>query len=187
MYKLDKHTLQYIKIKPNWYKQYIIASIATSIIIIGSSITFKKLDDKTVEAKVLVILSKENQFSKDKFISKLKDMNFMFPHIVYAQSLLETNSFTSPVFKENNNLFGMKEASIRITTSNGTQNNYATYINWLNSLYDYGYYQATYLSKLQTEDDYFSYLNQYYAEDSKYISKIKSIIETNHLKELFNK
>jgi len=184
MYRYNKDTLQFTKI--SWYKTLAIVSIVVSVFLISTSVTIERLDARAIESRVLVILSQQDQFSKDKLINELKAMHFMFPHIVYAQALLETNSFTSSIFKENNNLFGMKEATIRISITKGTQNNHATYSNWLHSVYDYGYYQATYLSKLQTEDDYFSYLSQYYAEDSMYISKIKTIIKTNHLKELFN-
>jgi len=86
---------------------------------------------------------------------------------------------------ENNNLFGMKEATQRINLSKGTQTNHAYYSYWMDSVYDYALYCATYLSKLKTEDDYYNYLSQSYAEDGSYIDKLKNIV-TDDLKSKFN-
>lgn len=49
--------------------------------------------------------------------------------ILVAQSLHETGNFKSKVFRENNNLFGMKEASVRPETADGTRNGHAFYSN----------------------------------------------------------
>jgi hypothetical protein len=90
------------------------------------------------------------------------------------------------MFKENNNLFGMKEATQRIYTSKGSQNGHAYYTNWMESLYDYGFYCATYLSSIKQEDEYYNYLSQFYAEDKNYVDKLKTIIERDNLKSKFN-
>ena len=58
------------------------------------------------EAKI--ILSKANDstsFTTNRFIKELKRLNISYPHIVYAQSLLETGHFKSNIFLEGNNLF----------------------------------------------------------------------------------
>ena len=39
---------------------------------------------------------------------------------------------------------------------------------------------------IKTEDDYFSYLSQYYAEDAEYVAKLKNIISNEGLKCKFN-
>ena len=105
----------------------------------------------------------------------MKELNIKFPHIVMAQSKLETNNFKSGIFKENHNLFGMKEARVRINTAKGTNRNHAYYDNWESSVYDYAFYQCRYLSALTTEAEYYRYLAGSYAEDPHYVSKVKNI------------
>lgn len=137
------------------------------------------------EEEKLIIIQEHNQFSQDKLIDKLKELNVKFPWIILAQSIHETNNYTSKIFKECNNLFGMKEAKQRITTSKGTENNHAYYHTWYESVLDYSFYQCRYLSNLNTEEQYFEYLRQSYAEDKDYISKVKNIIKKKQLKQKF--
>jgi uncharacterized FlgJ-related protein len=183
LYRLDKKNLKYVKIK--WQAFAILGLLTTTIIILSMGYAIKKKVDKDTEKEVLVILAKQNEFNVDKFISVIKNRNFPFPYIVYAQAVLETNNFTSKIFIENHNLFGMKEAVKRINTAKGTQFQHAYYDNWVESIYDYGYYVSTYLSDLKTESDYFDYLAKYYAEDKSYVDKLKSIINKDNLKEKF--
>ena len=178
LYKYDKSSLQYVKTK-----QYTIIYILCIVILIGS-FYIKNKPEESVESEVLVILLEQNKFSEEKLITHIKEMNFRFPYIVYAQSVLETGNFSSPVFKENNNLFGMKEAKITVTLSKGTKRKHAYYTNWRESLYDYGMYYSTYLYKITTEENYYNYLQQYYAENPEYVSKLKEIIKQ---KDLINK
>ena len=131
----------------------------------------------TEETKAIIIKEndKKNEFSEAKLKEYILELNIKFPHIVIAQSQVETGNYTSKIFKENNNLFGMKEAKQRPTTNKGTENNHAYYDNWKSSVIDYALYQSKYLSKLKTEDEYLQYLSQNYAEDPNYVNKIKSI------------
>jgi len=142
--------------------------------------------NEDIEKEVIIIINKMNEFSEEKLIKKIQELNFQFPHIVYAQSKLETNNFKSTIFLENNNLFGMKEATQRVHTSIGTQNGFAYYNNWTESLYDYAFYYSTYLYKLTTKNEYYNYLSQFYAEDTAYVSKLKNIIRTEDLENIFN-
>jgi uncharacterized FlgJ-related protein len=103
-----------------------------------------------------------------------------------AQSILETGHFKSNVFKENHNLFGMKQATIRINTAKGTQNGHAYYDNWYESVYDYAFYQCRYLATIRNEREYFSYLSKSYAESGDdYVVALKNVIKKNNLKEIF--
>lgn len=145
-----------------------------------------KVDNKITEDKILVILAERNHFSNEKLISKLREMHFQFPWIVYGQALLETDHFKSRIFKENNNIFGMKEAVKRVNLSHGTQYNHAFYGNWMDSVYDYALYYASYLSRLSTEEEYFNFLSDFYAADPAYVAKLKEIINKENLKSLFN-
>jgi uncharacterized FlgJ-related protein len=137
------------------------------------------------ESEIEVISSNYNEFTEDKLVQRIKELNFKFPHIVVAQAKLETGNFTSKMFSENNNLFGMKQARQRINTAGGTQHGHAYYDTWLESVYDYAFYSSTYLHKIKNERDYFNYLSQSYAEDPNYITKLKSIIERENLKSKF--
>ena len=183
LYKYDKNTLAYRKVK-RWNWGYYLLGVMT-IFFLKLNIS-AKADREITEDKIMVILAERNHFSSEKLISKIKEMHFQFPHIIYAQALLETDHFNSRIFKENNNIFGMREATKRINVAQGSQYDHAFYNNWLDSVYDYGFYYASYLSKLTTEVEYFNYLSDYYAEDTAYIVKLKEIITKEKLKSLFN-
>lgn len=139
------------------------------------------------EPEVVVVNIKDTtyNFSEDKLVDLLKDLNVKFPHIVLAQAKIESGNYTSKVFNENNNLFGMKEARIRIHTAQGTQYNHAYYQNWRESVYDYAFYQCRYLSSLKTEDEYYHYLDKSYAEAENYVNSLKTIVIKENLRALF--
>ena len=137
------------------------------------------------EEEKLIVIQEYNKFSEDKLIEKLKELNVKFPYIALAQAKLETGNFTSKVFREGNNLFGMREAKQRITTAKGTENNHAYYYSWGESVLDYSFYQCRYLSNINTEEQYFQYLSQSYAENPNYVSILKDMIEKENLKARF--
>jgi hypothetical protein len=183
-YKLDKRELKYVKV--NWLSTAIkgLTGFILLLFILGWSYK-PNVKENYTEDEVMVIMSKYNQFSKDKLVDMIKSLNFKFPYVVMGQSLLETGYYKSPVFMENHNLFGMKEATKRINKALGTQNMHAYYKDWVASVDDYALYCATYLSKIDNEDDYITYLSQRYAEDPKYAEKLKDIIVKENLKSLF--
>lgn len=183
LYKYDKEKLVFVRI--NSIAVLIIASLLLIIAGLATGYTVRKKVVKETEAEVMVIMAKQNEFNQEKFTKKIKELNFTFPYIVYAQAVLETDNFKSKLFIENHNLFAMKEAVKRINTAKGTQYQHAYYDSWIESVYDYAMYSATYLSNLKTESDYFDYLGQSYAEDKSYVSKLKSIIERDGLKQKF--
>lgn len=125
-------------------------------------------------------------FSEDALIEAIKEMKFEHPHIVLAQAKVETGHFTSRIFQENNNLFGMKMAWKRPTTAIGVFNGHAVYKNWRESLLDYALYTAYYVQK-KDEDELYSHLGKYYAEDPKYSLKVRRVVERESLDELFAK
>jgi hypothetical protein len=145
----------------------------------------ENLTPSEVEFIVLNMADTTRQFSKAKMINLMKDLNMKFPHIALAQSLIETGHFESKIFRENNNLFGMKQARTRVNTAKGTQYSHAYYDTWQESVYDYAFYQCRYLGSLHTEDEYLAYLSRSYAEDPNYVSKIKTLIQKENLKSLF--
>ena len=146
---------------------------------------FKSALNEPIESELLVLDSSESSFSQDELVKELKRLNVRFPHIVLAQSILETGYWESRIYQENNNLFGMKQARARATTAKGTQLGHVYYDNWKESVTDYALYQAAYLNKLRKESKYLKYLDKNYAEAIDYDQKLMVIIERENLKELF--
>jgi len=133
----------------------------------------------------LVLLEESLRFSEDRLIEQITRLNFKHPYIVLAQAKLESGNFTSPIFKENNNLFGMKKAVVRLNVARSSSKGHAFYDTWQDSVIDYALYTATYLNSLKTEEQYYDYLAQNYAEDTMYVHKVRQIVEAQNLKELF--
>jgi len=80
---------------------------------------------------------------------------------ITAQAGHETGDFTSRIFKENNNCFGMKKAYVRKTMATGEQYGHATYKDLKSCIEDfYLYYNS------------FKYLKQYESLKA-YVSAIK--------------
>lgn len=99
------------------------------------------------------------------------------PEIVLAQSRLETGNYQSVLCIMYNNLFGMKKARVRPTTALGaTENDYASYRSWYDSVKDLKLFQEWYLSRGRDLTDYFGFLASIgYAEDPHYLVKVKQL------------
>ena len=186
LYRYNKNLLIYSKVK---FGKIIFGG---TLLIIGFFIILglKSSTDKTKvgnlsQEEKLIILGEFNEFSEEKLILKINNLNFRFPHIVLAQAKLETGNFTSKSFIYANNLFGMKQARARSTTANGTALGHAQYDNWTDSLYDYALFSNAYLNKIRIESQYFDYISQNYAEDPAYVNKLKNIIKNQELKSKF--
>lgn len=184
LYRYDKNEIKFVKVP--WIS-IILKTIGVLLIVVMLFLfSYSGVVKKDYsEAEIKLIMLKHNEFTKDKLIEKIKKLNFRFPHIVYAQAILESGNFTSQVFKENNNMFGMREAKARINVANGTNLNHAYYNTWEESLEDFAYYYSTYLSRISTEEEYFAYLSQNYAESGDYVKNLKNVIEKNKLRTIF--
>lgn len=126
-----------------------------------------------------------DDFNEEKLISYLKLIRVKFPHIVLAQARLESGNYTSFTFKNSNNLFGMRHPLVRVTTSLGSELGYAYYGSWRESVIDYALYSTRYIKDISSEEDYYKFLGDAYAEDPQYVYKLKKIVETGRLKDLF--
>jgi uncharacterized FlgJ-related protein len=124
-------------------------------------------------------MREENVFSKEKLKEYILQLNIKFPQIVLAQAELESGNFTSPIFKENHNFFGMKCAKLRPTTNKGENKGHAYFDTWRDCVVDYAFYSAAYLNEIKTEAEYLDYLRQNYAEDPNYVDKLKQIMDRN--------
>jgi len=182
LYKFEPKTLTYKKIP--WFRKWIVFSI----LIIGLFITLK-VTEKTYhyyfESENFLLVDYDNDFSEIKLVEKIKELNFKFPWIVLAQAQRETGHYKSPIFFENHNLFGMKEAKLRINLALGTQRGHAYYNDWIESVYDYAFYSSTYYSKCKTEEQYYQLLGYSYAESETYVQDLKNMVARGKLKELF--
>jgi flagellum-specific peptidoglycan hydrolase FlgJ len=132
-------------------------------------------------------------FSNKELIAYLLQKKIKHPHIVYAQAILETDRFTSRIFKENNNLFGMKyihdcncsitRNAVRETTALGSRYKHAYYSSWQSSVDDYLHWQRMFKrTPVKTEDEYFELLGKRYAVDKRYVSVLKKLITKDTIK-----
>lgn len=184
-YKFDNETLKYEKVK--WLSMVFktLGLLAVVFLGLGLNIAFSPRTTFT-EAEIMVVRGMDNQFTEAKLIAEINKMHFKYPEIILAQAKVETGNFTSAIFKSNHNLFGMKEAQRRLTTALETQMGHARYETWKDSFYDYVIYYSSYLRSLDTEEQYYDYLSQNYAEDPRYVSTLKTIIARENLKSKFN-
>lgn len=113
----------------------------------------------------------ELDFTPEKFAKMVKGVGIVYPDIAIAQSLLETGHFKSKIFKENNNLFGMKNPTKRNTLSKGTKNGHAYYDTWQDSVNDYKLWQSSMKFDQYSRDQYFSKLDTIYCPPPDCLSK----------------
>jgi uncharacterized FlgJ-related protein len=111
---------------------------------------------------------------------QINQKNIKFPDIVFAQAVLESGHFKSPLFINQNNLFGMKVPKKRETTATNKGNKgYAKYIDWDSSIDDYLLWQQFTLKNKSelTKDQYMSLLSRIYAEDKNYVLLLKNVMK----------
>lgn len=182
----DTNTLEYKRVKIGYV--ILILAVITFFNFLTTPVVVKQyMVSDFYEPNTLVINVNDTikNFSEEKLIELLKTLNVKYPHIVLAQAKIESANYTSKIFKENHNLFGMKEARVRINTANGTQYNHAYYSNWRESVYDYAFYQCRYLGRVNSEQEYYNYLDQSYAEAPNYVQSLRAIVNREKLKDKF--
>ena len=183
VYKYNQSTLQY---EPIPHLSKVLKGLAIFLLLFGFiGATSEKEDNYIITAEDVLLVNSQNEFSEDKFISMLDEINLPYPHITLAQAKLETGNFTSKIFNENHNSFGQKEAKVRINLARGTQYGHAYYNNWEESILDYAFWYSTYASKCKSEEEFYQLLDKVYAEDELYSKKLKNIIEEEQLKDKF--
>jgi len=99
-------------------------------------------------------------------MKELRRQKVPHSHIVLAQARIETGNFSSPLFRQTNNLFGMK---------NGER--YARYKTWRDSIRDY----KLRISSRYKGGSYYMFLkNIGYAQDPEYNAKLRHIVRTSN-------
>jgi hypothetical protein len=71
----------------------------------------------------------------------------------------------------------MKVAKQRLTTAKSGKGVYAYYDTWQLSAIDYALFQTSFLRGVDSEREYYNYLAKNYAEDPKYVKKLKMLVE----------
>ena len=160
--------------------EIIMISIVMSALIINLAMTpaQKKAIAKKIDPKPKYIPKLDSTFSQDALVKYVYSLNIRFPHIILAQAHLESGKFTSGIFVNNNNLFGMRQARLRPTTNKGSRNGFAKYDHWRDSVMDYILYYAVYMHKFKTEEAYYAYLDRSYANNPHYSKLITKIAES---------
>lgn len=181
LYRYNRQELVYKKLSFKFYLK--VAGISTGLVLIGASAGVSRLQTPVHNVRTVIdydtlVLSSFNEREYTRF---MKELNIKFPHIVLAQSKIESGFYSSKIFKENNNLFGMKKPMSRATLAKGTKRGHAYYDHWTESVIDYALFQSRYMSHLKNEEAYLNYLGAHYAEDPKYVSKIRTLIEKENL------
>lgn len=187
IFKYNKRSLNFETVNPVKLWTYIVIGIVILVTIGWISGTnryiINKITHKTEVTDTLIVHGEK--FSEDKLVELLKDCNFKYPYIVLAQAKLESGNFKSKIFKQNNNMFGMKKPRKRTTTASMEKNGYAYYRDWIDCVYDYGFYSCCNLSEVNNEAEYYAVLSDRYAEDPGYIEKLRELISREKLKKLF--
>lgn len=100
----------------------------------------------------------------------LKNNNAWYPEILLKQAKLESGNYTSSVYKNTNNLYGMKKVGSRQTTQlNTTYKGYGCYTNWCESVLDRMLWDVNRFNNIKpTEEEYLEAMN-IYAEAENYI------------------
>lgn len=178
IYKYSKKDLVF----KNVFLKYISTTflLMTLLVIATSSFAYYYGKEKGISSLTnkerMVVIKQIDPFKTQNLKDYLVELNVKFPKIVYAQAQLETGGFTSKIFRENNNLFGMKQSTRRSSTNKGEQFGHAYYDNWRESVLDYALWQCRYMSNIRNEAEYFDYLRKNYAEDPLYFQKLMNIL-----------
>lgn len=126
-------------------------------------------------------VKKASEPTVDSIYAILDEVDAWYPDYIVAQAILESATFTSNVYKSNNNLFGMKMVSKRSTTQTGKQTDnpvYGHYKNWQLCVLDRVLWDMHRFKEKPSLEEYEKSLMQY-AEDSEYVVKLKNIIKSN--------
>lgn len=109
-------------------------------------------------------------------------LDIRVPHakIILCQAKIESANYKSPLFKSNNNLFGMKIPTQRANVGSPGRAGYQSYVRWEDSATDMLIFILSHgLDKL-SDKEYLKYLQKFYAEDPNYVNKIsKKLKEIN--------
>lgn len=128
---------------------------------------------------------KEDVFTQEKLLEYMRKLNIKHIEFTFAQTQIESAYYSSPIFYDNKNMFGMKQSYERPTTCIGTNRNHANYENWRDAVLDFAIFQARVLAKVKNRNEYREYIGKYYADDKEYLKKVDTKIKENKLSGIF--
>lgn len=150
------------------------------LIILMTIFVVRSCDRKDTPKVKTVMIVKERfvreclEFNRQNVYDYIVSCGIKHPDIAYRQALMESG-FSSNLLKKANNLFGMRVAHSRPTTAKGEYNGFAKYDSWMESVQDYALYQAAYMRKARTREQYFNALDDSYCVGHGYSTKLRSL------------
>ncbi len=149
----------------------------------GGSLFLNEDDKFRMEKYAFYFEIRNKPFSEELLKKVIEYERITTPDVVLFQSFLETGFYTSDIFLNGNNLFGMKYPKLRKTTAIGEYKGHAKYQHWIDSVIDYKLWQDWYKSVGYRIDgnenfEYMVFLRCIqYAEDPYYIHKLVRLSE----------
>ncbi len=127
--------------------------------------------------KTETVFDLNDPFTVEKAKNYLIQLHVRYPDVAIAQMKLESASGTSNIFREGNNLWGMKLPTVRPSTALGERNGHAYYSHWRQSCIDFALFMAYNMNEenSKTEETWINYISKYYSEDNSYKVKLLRI------------
>jgi uncharacterized FlgJ-related protein len=150
-----------------------IKAIAILLLLFSPIWEFKNKGNSLVSIEKLEVAE---EISHQGLYDQIVESGIKFPEIAFVQAIIESGNFKSRLFKNHNNLFGMRFPGKRQTTSIGrNKKGYARYEDWNDSVTDYYFWQSFFMRKknVRTREEYLDLLDDVYAEDKSYVSVIR--------------
>lgn len=165
--------------------------IITLIAFFGASLIVRDRLSKENELLKEQLLKDETELSLEHsigywFINTPKDINdsilykFLvnnnawYPDILLKQAKIESSNYSSDVYLNANNLYGMKKVGKRQTTQlNNTYKGYGCYSNWCLSVLDRMLWDMFMFDNVKPSKEEYLKAMSIYAEDTNYIKKIE--------------
>lgn len=133
---------------------------------------YKEASNNTNDLNINSVQILDTLEFKDSVLNFIFELRLEHPYIVYSQAIIESGNFTSNIWKENNNMFGMKMPERRATLAIGINKGHSVYRSWKECIVDYALFQSSYLRGL-SEEEYFVKVGNSYAEDGSYEKKVR--------------
>jgi uncharacterized FlgJ-related protein len=132
--------------------------------------------DNIVKQRLLRLEEPHNQCTLDNIRYWATRFNIQYIDIFMQQVILESGNLTSHIFRENNNLVGMRKPARRKTTAIGKLNGYAVYRNFVDAIEDYSLWQIDRQQlTIVSADDYYELLQRVYARSKDYVKRLKTV------------
>lgn len=136
------------------------------------SIPFMQMENKI--AKEITI--KQQGYNPDSVFEYITAMRISNPKVVMAQAIEESGNFKSDVYKNANNMFGMKKPYVRISTIPYIDyKGYKKYKNWQECIIDYAFWQLQNTKSNLSDLEYIDMIAKKYAENPNYKKNLLKI------------